>query len=157
MHQQDLRSCDNEKQTVMIGLKKKRIQMVLFRINTTDLTGEYGDRYFVATRGDSRIQIIIGRDAETSQLHRDCRFLVDDYASSNVLAYRLTKPFKLGSHYNKDGGIYKFVLTECSTEDTDNMELHIANYYKYYPKDCDIHKEHAPTEYSEIGKEGVWI
>ena len=28
-----------------------------------------------------------------------------------------------------------FVLTECNTEDSDNIELHIANYYDHFPKE----------------------
>lgn len=28
-----------------------------------------------------------------------------------------------------------FVLTECNTEDTDNFDLRIANYYDYFPRD----------------------
>ena len=56
------------------------------------------------------------------------------YDSKNVLAYRLTKPFKLGGSYNGEG-VLNFVLTECNTEDSDNIELHIANYYDHFPKE----------------------
>ena len=76
----------------------------------------------------------IARDEYTIRMNRDDRFLIDDYDSPNVLAYRLTKPFKLGGRYNGDGVLY-FVLQECNTEDSDNTELHIANYYDYFPKE----------------------
>ena len=60
--------------------------------------------------------------------------LYTNYDSKNVLAYRLTKPFKLGGSYNGEG-VLNFVLTECNTEDSDNIELHIANYYDHFPKE----------------------
>lgn len=102
--------------------------------NTTDLTGEYGDSFFVATRGDSRISLTIAKDEYTVNLTREHRFLIDDYASKNVLAYRLTKPFKLGGSYDENG-VLCFVLQECNTEDSDNLELHIANYYDHFPRE----------------------
>ena len=60
--------------------------------------------------------------------------MIDDYDSPNVLAYRLTKPFKLGGSYVGNGVLY-FVLQECNTEDSDNFDLHIANYYNYFPRE----------------------
>lgn len=113
---------------------------------TKYLTGEYGDNQYIITRGDSRISMTIARDEYTIQFNRDHRFLIDDYDSNNVLAYRLTKPFKLGGSYNGDGVLY-LVLQECNTEDSDNLELHIANYYDYFPRenaqkdDDDRHEE----------------
>ena len=65
---------------------------------TKYLTGEYGDNDFIITRGDSRISLTLPKDAQTLRLRRDDRFLIDDYKSPNVLAYRLTKPFKLGGN-----------------------------------------------------------
>ena len=99
-----------------------------------DLTGEYGDNDFVITRGDSRIAMTITRDEYTVQLNRNNRFLIDDYDSDTVLAYKLTKPFKLGGSYGGDGVLH-FVLQEVNSEDTDNFELHIANYYKFFPRE----------------------
>ena len=61
------------------------------------------------------------------------RFLIDDYDSPNVLAYRLTKPFKLGGTF-MGSGVLSFVLQECNTEDSDDLERHIANYYDYFPR-----------------------
>lgn len=105
-------------------------------LNITDLTGEYGDREFIMIRGDSRLTLILPRDKETLRLNRGSRFLIDDEGSPNVLAYRLTKPFKLGGSF-AGNGVLSFVLTECNTEDTDNLELHIANYYDYFPKSAE--------------------
>ena len=85
-------------------------------------------------RGDSRISLTLAKDEYSIQLNRNNRFLIDDYDSKNVLAYRLTKPFKLGGSYNGEG-VLNFVLTECNTEDSDNIELHIANYYDHFPKE----------------------
>lgn len=105
-------------------------------LNTTDLTGEYGDNDFVMNRGDSRISITLAKDEYTCRLGRNDRFLVDDYDSKNVLAYRLTKPFKMDGTFNGNG-TFTFILVECNTEDTDNFELHIANYYDHFPKQTD--------------------
>lgn len=101
---------------------------------TKYLTGEWGDNNFIITRGDSRISVIIARDRYTLQFNREDRFLIDDYDSKNVLAYRLTKPFKLGGSFN-GSGVLNLVMQECNTEDTDNFDLHIANYYKFFPKE----------------------
>lgn len=115
---------------------------------TKYLTGEYGDRNYVVERGDARATITLAKDPYSVKLNRGNRFLIDDYDSPNVLAYQLTKPFKLGGAYNGKG-VLSFVLTECNTEDTDNLELHIANYYKYFPREDssgDMQKENTPAE-----------
>lgn len=129
---------------------------------TKYLTGEYGDNNFIITRGDSRISLTLPRDKDTIRLNRDNRFLIDDYGSPNVLAYRLSKPFKLGGSYNGNGVLY-FVLQECNTEDTDNFELHIANYYDHFPRNEESPEEpQSPTDDTgdanseETGKK-VWI
>lgn len=102
-------------------------------MNITDLTGDYSDRDFIVTRGDSRISLTLPKDSETIRLERENRFIIDDYDAPSPLAYKLTKPFKLGGTYGGDG-VLRFVLTECNTEDTDNLELHIPNYYKFFPR-----------------------
>ncbi len=57
---------------------------------------EYSDNDFIITRGDSRIALIIAK-TDTIRLNRDDRFLIDDYASPNVLlAYRLSKTIQAG-------------------------------------------------------------
>lgn len=103
---------------------------------TKYLIGETEDRDFIVTRGDSRIFLTLARDEFSVQLRRDSRFLIDDYESETVLAYRLTKPFKLGGSYNGEG-VLNFVLAECNTEDSDNIPMHIANYYDHFPREAD--------------------
>ena len=102
-------------------------------LNNTDLTGEYEDRNFVVTRGDSRIAMTIARNEHTVKFDRECRFLIDDPESNHKLAYLLTKPLKLGATFNNKG-VFKFVLQEVTATDDDNHELGIADYYKHFPK-----------------------
>ena len=99
--------------------------------NTIDLTGEYEDRSFVTTRGDSRIAITIARNIHTAKLGRLDRFLIDDELSEHKLAYALTKPLKFAGVYGGKG-VYKFVLQEVNTTDDDNEELGIADYWKHF-------------------------
>lgn len=128
---------------------------------TKYLTGEYADHDFIVTRGDARIAMTIARDEYTLQFNRESRFLIDDYESSDVLAYRLSKPMKTGNVYNNKG-VFKFVLQEVATEDDDNFDLHIADYYKYYPKKSQNSGSIITTENDNIvadeknGKK-VWI
>lgn len=117
---------------------------------TKYLTGEYGDNQYIITRGDSRISLTIAKDEYSIKLCRDNRFLIDDYDSPKVLAYRLSKPFKLGGSFDNTGVLH-FVLQECNSEDTDNMELHIANYYDHFPNDV------APEPEEPDTRRGVWI
>lgn len=102
-------------------------------LNITDLTGEYEDRNFVVTRGDSRIALTIARNQFTVKFNRKDRFLIDDPESDHKLAYLLTKPLKLGATFNNKG-VFKFVLQEVTATDDDNHELGIADYYKHFPK-----------------------
>lgn len=126
---------------------------------TKYLTGEYGDKDFIITRGDSRISLTLPKDSYTLRLNRDDRFLIDDYGSPNVLAYRLTKPFKLSGSFGENG-VLSFVLQECNTEDSDNFELHIANYYDHFPRQHDVaHRPdngQAPQPEDSSGKK-VWL
>lgn len=101
---------------------------------TKYLTGEYGDNEYILTRGDTRISVILPKDEYTIRLNRKNRFLIDSFDSPTVLAYELTKPFKLGGSYGQ-GGVLSYVMQECNTEDTDNFELHIANYYEHFPRE----------------------
>ena len=102
---------------------------------TKYLSGEFGDNSFVIMRGDSRISVTIPRDSETVKLNRTSRFIIDDYGSTDPIAYRLTKPLKMGFNYNGEG-VYVFVMLECAVEPEDNIELHIADYYKHFPREC---------------------
>lgn len=107
-------------------------QWCIIEDGTKYLTGEYEDRLFVTTRGDSRIAMTIARNDYTKNFTRACRFLIDDPESPLKLAYALTKPLKLGWSFNNKG-CYKFVLQEVNSTSDDNIELGIADYYKYHP------------------------
>jgi len=124
---------------------------------TKYLTGEYGDNDYILTRGDSRVSLILAKDEYSVRLNRKNRFLIDEYDSPSILAYRLTKPFKLGGSYNGNG-ILSFVLTECNTEDSDNLELHIANYYDYFPRNAreNVQPEETIRPEPSSGKK-VWL
>ena len=108
-------------------------QWCIIEDGTKYLTGQYEDRDFIVTRGDSRLGMIIAKNEFTTKMKRGCRFLIDDADSELMLAYELTKPFKLGSVFN-GAGVFKFVLQEVNTTDDDNQDLRIADYYKYFPR-----------------------
>lgn len=111
-------------------------QWCIIEDGTKYLTGIYEDRDFIVTRGDSRIVMTIGKNEYTTKMRREDRFLIDDDGSDLMLAYELTKPWRLGGTYN-GAGVFKFVLQEVNTTDNDNQELRIADYYKYFPKPVD--------------------
>lgn len=100
---------------------------------TKYMTGDYEDRDFIVTRGDARIAMMIAKNEHTAKFGRQSRFLIDDYDSNEMLSYSLSKPLRVGWHYNGEG-IYSFVLKESNSTDDDNTELGIADYYKYFPK-----------------------
>ena len=104
---------------------------------TKYLTGEYEDRNFIVTRGDSRLAMTIAKNENTVKFCRKSRFLIDDPESQTKLSYLLTKPLKVGWLYNTSG-VYSFVLQEVVSTDDDNHELGIADYYKYFSKDHSI-------------------
>ena len=124
---------------------------------TKYLTGEtvssYNDNGM--SLGDTRIAMVIARDLETVQLNRSNRFIIDDYESNRPLAYRLTKPFKLGGVYGGHGAM-AFVLTEVNTEDDDNLELHIADYYTYFPSD-DGGDDASDDDSGNEGGKKIWL
>lgn len=107
-------------------------QWCIIEDGTKYLTGEYEDKDFVITRGDSRISMTIAKNEYTAAMRRTNRFLIDDPDSPHMLAYSLTKPLKLGGWFNGNG-VYTFVLQEVNTTDDDNQELRIADYYKHFP------------------------
>lgn len=109
-------------------------QWCIIEDGTKYLTGEYEDRSFVVTRGDSRIAMTIARNKNTVKFGRESRFLIDDPDAQEKLSYQLTKPLKVGRNY-KGRGVYNFVLQEVVSTDNDNHELGIADYYKYFPKE----------------------
>lgn len=131
-------------------------------LNTSDLNGEYEDRNFVVTRGDSRIAMTIAKNSMTSRFGRDSRFLIDDDNSRIKIAYALTKPLKVGHYYN-DEGVYKFVLQETQTTDDDNQQIGIADYYKHFPKKTNNVTQNTPNNTSNPSNNSdnterkVWI
>lgn len=124
---------------------------------TKYLTGETVSRYNEngMVLGDSRISVIMTRDKYTAKLGRRNRFMIDDPDSDTVLAYRLTKPLKVGSVYNGHG-IVGFVMVEVNSEDDDNPELRIADYYKYFPRKKDPVETKPGTQEAKDGKR-VWL
>lgn len=127
-------------------------QWCIVEDGTKYMTGEYGDNDFVLNRGDSRIQLILPRDERTLQLGREKRFIIDDYGVDEPLAYRLTKPLKLGANFNGNG-VLSFVLTECNVEEDDNIKLHIADYYTYFPR---VAEQTTPAA-ADPNERKVWI
>lgn len=131
-------------------------QWCIIEDGTKYLTGEYEDRNFVVTRGDSRISMTLARNQETVRLDRSNRFLIDDMEAPIPLAYALTKPLKLGGSYN-DMGVFKFVLQEVTTTDDDNFELRIADYYKHFEREQANEPEDIPDEPGDGGGKKVWL
>lgn len=135
-------------------------QWCIVEDGTKYLTGEYEDRHFIVTRGDSRIAVTIARNEKTVNFSRENRFLIDDKDSDIKMAYQLTKPLKLGWTYGEDG-IYKFVLQEVQATEDDNHKLGIADFFKYYPKSVVVDAERAneintDTVCEETGRR-VWL
>lgn len=110
--------------------------MVFYTINTIDMTGDYEDRDFIVTRGDARISMLISKNEHTVKFGRHSRFLIDDPDSKEKLSYTLSKPLRVGWHYNGEG-VYLFVLKEANSTDDDNIDLGIADYYKYFSRSDD--------------------
>jgi len=127
---------------------------------TKYLTGETVSMYNEngMSLGDTRISVSLARDEYTVKLGRDVRFLIDDEATDSVLAYRLTKPFKIGGVFNGHG-VMSFVLTEVNTEDDDNLELRIADYYKHFPRTNAAAPSTTPVTPGDVNEDGkrVWL
>lgn len=134
-------------------------QWCVIEDGTKYLTGEYEDKDFVVTRGDSRISMQIARNMYTVRFDRECRFLIDDEESPHKLAYLLTKPLKRGLTYNNDG-TFKFVLQEVTATEYDNHELGVADYYRHFPrnssKDDDVPTD-TPADDIPSNRKKVWI
>lgn len=128
-------------------------QWSIIEDGTKYLTGEYEDRNFVVTRGDSRIAMTITRNKETQRFGRSNRFLIDDTGSAHPMAYALTKPLKVGGVYNNEG-TYKFVLQEITTTDDDRFDLMIADYYKHFKREGEDGVVPDPNDH--YGKK-VWL
>lgn len=122
------------------------------------MTGDLEDRDFITTRGDARISMTISKNEHTAKFGRESRFLIDDYDSEEKLSYSLSKPLRVGRHYNGEG-IYVFVLKEANSTDQDNFEIGIADYYKYFQKDGEPKpKDDATDSETESGSGGKgWL
>lgn len=120
---------------------------------TGETVGTYGE--VALTTGDTRISVSLPRDEYTVKLNRDHRFLIDDPDTETILAYRLTKPYKIGGVYNGHG-VMTFVLTEVNTEDDDNFELRIADYYKHFPRNDSDSNNQSSVDVDASGKK-VWL
>lgn len=135
-------------------------QWCVIEDGTKYLTGEYEDKYFVATRGDSRIAMTIARNEETVKFNRKNRFMIDDDDSPIKLTYLLTKPLKLGWSFNGDG-CYKFVLQEVVSTDNDKRDDGIADYYKTFDKEEQLEDDSEPminpSNVSEETGRQVWL
>lgn len=123
---------------------------------TKYMTGELEDRHFIVTRGDARIAITISRNQHTRKFNRTCRFLVDDSGSDSLLSFDLSKPLKVGHTYN-DKGIYQFVLSESNSSTLDNMELGVADYYKYFPLEHDPFDTSSSSGGDSDNGKKVWL
>lgn len=125
---------------------------------TKYLTGEYEDRDFFVTRGDSRISVQLAKNKYTNLLNRENRFLIDDDDAPHKLSYLLTKPLKRGYIYN-NAGTFKFVLQEVTATEFDNHELGIADYYRHFSKESSEDDPTENTENIETKTDGkkVWI
>lgn len=155
-----MRQCNYLLRWVDVSSKSVIERWCLIEDGTKYLTGEYGDNDFVLKRGDSRIAMTVTKDKFSIQLNRESRFIIDDYDTHSPLAYRLTKPYKLGGSYGDDG-VLRFVLSECNTEADDNLDLHIADYYTYFPRSSndsttDVSENILPGTVTPDGKK-VWI
>lgn len=104
--------------------------------STKYLTGELEDRHFIVTRGDTRLSVTIARTPDALRLDRSTRFIIDDPDCHEHLAYGLTKPLRMGQVFNGDG-VFSFIMQEVETTDDDNLDLLIADYYKYFPRRAD--------------------
>ena len=133
--------------------KVVREQWCIIEDGTKYLTGEFEDRQFVVTRGDSRIAMTIARNEYTVNFNRGNRFLIDDPDSKHKLAYALTKPLKLGGTYNNQG-VFKFVLQEVTATDDDNHELGIADYYKIFEEP---QEQQQPSDSGSSNEKKRWL
>lgn len=98
------------------------------------------------TIGDARIALTIGKDADTIELSRGMRFLIDDSDSEDILAYQITKPNKLFNIY--DGkGVFRFILNEVQLTDYDNKQLRIADYTHWTPSMV-LDGDHRDSDYT---------
>ena len=112
-----------------------------------------GTKYLIGERvrelitiGDARIAVTVGKDADTIELERGLRFLIDDTDSDAVLAYQITKPNKMYNIYNGKG-VFRFIMNEVQLTADDNKALRIADYTKWKPSIA-MDSDHMDSEYT---------
>lgn len=135
-------------------------QWCVIEDGTKYLIGQREDEGHFIKHGDSRVAMMISKNEDTSSFKRGDRFLIDDPSADVLLAYELTKPLKLNGVY--DGvGVFGFVLHEVNATDDDNHYLRIADYHKYYPKECHGKAEASPVINPDLKKtsdgRSVWL
>jgi len=112
-----------------------------------------GTKYLIGERtrelltiGDARIAVTVGKDADTIELARGLRFLIDDTDSEAVLAYQITKPNKMFNVFNGKG-VFRFILNEVQLTPNDNKELRIADFYNWKPGQ-ELDSDHKDGDYT---------
>lgn len=125
---------------------------------TGETQGSYNDTDLYT--GDTRITLRLPRNRYTVKIDRSSRFLIDDPGApngENIFAYRVTKPYKVGGVYNGKG-VMAFVLTEENTTVYDNLDLRIADYYRFFPRETDT-GDPAPAPAPDPPQTGkkVWL
>lgn len=118
---------------------------------------EDGTKYLIGekavsllTIGDSRIAITVGRDADTLELSRGLRFIVDDSGVSDPSVYQITKANRF-FNTTPGGGVFRFILTESALTHNDNVAQGIADYSTWKPdKDLDSDHVDSPFTVAEI-------
>ncbi len=88
--------------------------------------------------GNARDELIMPKDDETVKIHRDQRFIIDDYDSAQIsdpLVFKVTKENKILG-VDGDHSLFSFIIAEGSSFNPviDNRELMIADYYNKVPK-----------------------
>lgn len=100
---------------------------------TKYLIGEATSRYEnLMVIGDARIAVTIGRDADSLELSRGLRFIIDDEDTSSPSAYQITKANRFFNTYDGEG-VFRFILNEVVLTANDNIAEHIADYNSWMP------------------------
>jgi len=112
---------------------------------------EDGTKYLIGekvvslmTVGDSRIAVTVGKDADTIELGRGARFLIDDPDVENPSVYQITKANRFFNTSN-DEGVFRFILNEVALTPQDHVEQRIANYTDWEPE-AELDSDHIDSD-----------
>ena len=112
---------------------------------------EDGTKYLIGekvvslmTVGDSRIAITVGKDADTIELGRGARFLIDDPDVEEPSVYQITKANRFFNTSNGEG-VFRFILNEVALTPQDHVEKRIADYTGWTP-DVDLDSDHVDSD-----------